>query len=73
MKATPMTVEEHDEAVERPLLLTYKQAAELLGLHELVVKALVAAGELKAISISKRVNRIARAECERYAAQGVSK
>lgn len=64
-------VEEHGEQIAvQPLLLTYRQAGELLGLHELVVKALVKSGDLKAIHISPRVNRISRVECERFAESG---
>lgn len=71
MKATPMTVEEFEEQVPvLPLLLTPAQAGEFLGLSEVVVRALIKDGSLKAIRISKRVNRISRAECERFAAEG---
>lgn len=71
MKATPMTVEEFEQqAPALPLLLTPAQAGELLGLSEVVVRALIKDGSLKAKRISPRVTRIARAECERFAAEG---
>lgn len=58
---------ESETAPILPLLLTVREAAAYLGLHEVVVKALVESGELNAKRISARVNRIPRIECERYA------
>jgi len=57
----------HDRRVVTPLLLTFAQAAELIGISEGNVRSLVAEGELRAVTVhsySKR--RIPRVELDEY-------
>lgn len=58
---------DHDRRVVTPLLLTFAQAAELLGISEGNVRSLVAAGELRAVSVQPYGRRrIPRVELDEY-------
>lgn len=57
----------HDRRVVTPLLLTFAQAAELLGITEGNVRTLVTAGELRAVSVQSYGRRwIPRVELDEY-------
>lgn len=58
---------EHDRRSPTPLLLTFRQAAELLGVSEGTVRELVAEQELRAVTVqSYGRRRIPRAEIDDY-------
>lgn len=57
----------HDRRVISPLLLTNRQAAELLGIGEDAVRSLITEGELRAVTVqSYGRRRIPRVEIDEY-------
>jgi excisionase family DNA binding protein len=57
-----------DPGEARPVLLTYKQACEQLGISESMLYKLLRAGAIQSVSLSKQTRRIPAAELGRYAA-----
>lgn len=63
-----------DQAVreDRTTMLTYPQVASMLGVHHMLVRRLVRAGELPLVKISERKHRILLADVREYIARGGS-
>jgi excisionase family DNA binding protein len=60
----------HDRRVVTPMLLTFAQAAELMGIGEAAVRSLVAEGEIRAVTVQTYGRqRIPRVEIDEYVAR----
>jgi excisionase family DNA binding protein len=52
----------------QPVLLTYRQACERLGISESKLYKLLRAGTVRSVALSKQTRRITAAELDRYVA-----
>jgi excisionase family DNA binding protein len=63
---------EHHNNRQYPLLLTRREACQLLGIRSAHYKVLVGRGVLREVRIGERGRRLPLAEAERFAREGLS-